>query len=96
MFHTYIEDLQMMTHKIPGTSRKRELNVIIEDDENICASCHKGINSQLWKEFDWKLNMRFLLHLPVSLQMYKNYLWQHIGGNVGKWETIHIYFEIIL
>lgn len=38
-----------------------ELNTIIEDEmwANICASCHKGISSQIWKELDWKLIMRF-------------------------------------
>lgn len=31
-----------------------ELNVIIEDSTwmHIWTGCHKGINSQLWKEFD--------------------------------------------
>ncbi len=38
-----------------------ELNTIIEGDmwTNICASCHKIIRSQIWKEFDWKMKMRF-------------------------------------
>lgn len=41
--------------------RELELNTIIGDDswENICSRCHKGIGSQLWKEFDWKVKMRF-------------------------------------
>ncbi|KAF7655423.1 hypothetical protein LDENG_00056120 [Lucifuga dentata] len=38
-----------------------EMNIIMEDKnwEEVCLSCHKGINSHLWKEFDWKITMRF-------------------------------------
>lgn len=38
-----------------------ELNTIIEDDtwEELWKGCHKGINSQLWKEFDWKVKIRY-------------------------------------
>ncbi len=34
-----------------------ELNTIIEDD--LCERRHKGINSQLWKEFDRNVKMRY-------------------------------------
>lgn len=38
-----------------------EMNAIIEDSKwnDIWVGCHKGINSQLWKEFDWKVKIRF-------------------------------------
>ena len=38
-----------------------ELNAIIEDDswENICSRCHRGVGSQIYKEFDWKVKTRF-------------------------------------
>ena len=38
-----------------------ELNIIIEDGEweTMCIGCHKGINSNMWKEFDWKMKTRF-------------------------------------
>ena len=37
------------------------LNVIIEDGEweTMCTGCPKGINSNMWKEFDWQMNTRF-------------------------------------
>ena len=40
-----------------------ELNVIIEDTtwKDIWEGCHKGINSQLWKEFDWKIKIRYFV-----------------------------------
>ena len=38
-----------------------ELNTIIDDDtwEDICNVCLKGVCSQMWKEFDWKVKTRF-------------------------------------
>lgn len=38
-----------------------ELNVILDDDvwSNICSGCHKGVGSQVWREFDWKTKIRF-------------------------------------
>ncbi len=42
-----------------------EANTIIEDElwDKLCHRCHKGINSQQWKEFDWKIKMRYF-HTP--------------------------------
>ncbi len=43
-----------------------ELNTIIENEMwlNICGSCHKGISSQIWKEFGWKMKIRFF-RVPI-------------------------------
>ncbi len=43
-----------------------ELNTIIENEMwlNICAICHMGISSQIWKEFDWKMKIRFF-RVPI-------------------------------
>ena len=48
-----------------------ELNIIIEDAvwESLCVGSHKGINSQLWKEFDWKLKIRFF-NTPFLISKY--------------------------
>ena len=37
-----------------------ELNIIIEDGEweTMCIGCHKGTNSNMWEEFDWKMKMK--------------------------------------
>lgn len=51
-----------------------ELNVIIEDMtwENVCEISHKGINSNLWKEFDWKTKIRYF-RTPLEIsRFYKN------------------------
>ncbi len=51
-----------MTHFIPKINWELELNTTIEDEMwlNICASCHKCISSQIWKEFDcWKMKIIF-------------------------------------
>ena len=49
-----------------------ELNTVIEDEvwENVCTGCHGGLQSQLWKEFDWKVKMRFF-RTPVTASPYK-------------------------
>lgn len=38
-----------------------ELNIIIDDGEweTMCIRSRKGINSNMWKEFDWKMKTRF-------------------------------------
>lgn len=48
-----------------------ELNIIIEDDtwEEICSSCHRGIGSQQWKEFDWKAKLRYFM-TPLTISSY--------------------------
>ena len=48
-----------------------ELNVIIEDSTwvDICTGCHRGISSQLWKEFDWKVKIRYF-NTPFIISSY--------------------------
>lgn len=50
---------------------KMEFNVTIEDGtwEDTDMSCHKGINSNTWKEFDWKTKVRFL-RTPLLISSY--------------------------
>lgn len=45
-----------------------ESNTIIEDElwDKLCKCSHKGINSQQWKEFEWKLKMRYF-HTPLAM-----------------------------
>ena len=49
-----------------------ELNTTIDDDtwEDICTACHKGVGSQMWKEFDWKVKIRFF-RTPLSINVYE-------------------------
>ena len=72
------------------------INVIIEDSEwnDMWAGCHKGINSQLWKEFDWKVKIRFF-NTPLIISTYvKNsstaLCWRKCG-NTG--DTTHIFWD---
>ena len=62
-----------------------ELNVIIEDEywETMCRGCHKGINSPMWKEFDWKTKIRFFKTPSVVAKFLDNptaiYCWTKCG-----------------
>ena len=49
-----------------------ELNIGMEEDiwKEICVKCHGVIQSQLWKEFDWKVKMRFF-RTPKTACPYK-------------------------
>ncbi len=73
-----------------------ELNTIIEDDmwTSVCASCHKGISSQMWKEFDWKMKMRFF-RVPLVVAKFDSssqlaQCWRGCG-DVGDY--VHIFWE---
>lgn len=72
-----------------------EINVIIEDSEwrDIWAGCHKGINSQLWKEIDRRLNIRFFnTHFIISSYV-KNPNAALCWRNVEILETTHIFWD---
>lgn len=49
-----------------------ELNTMVEDNawENTCSRCHVGVGSRLWKEFDWKMKMRFF-RTPLAVSALK-------------------------
>lgn len=73
-----------------------ELNVVIEDEEweTICIGCHKGINSNMWKEFDWKMKTRFFRTPLVVSKFIDNpngkYCWRECGM-VG--DHSHIFWD---
>lgn len=73
-----------------------ELNIIIEDEEweTICNGCHKDINSNMWKEFDWKTKTRFFKTLLVISKFVDNpatmYCWRGCGM-VG--DHSHIFWD---
>jgi len=73
-----------------------ELNTVIEDEMwiNICAGCHKGISSQMWKEFDWKMKIRFF-RVPLVVAKFDStsplsQCWRECGM-VG--DDVHIFWE---
>ena len=37
--------------------------------EGLCVGSHKGMNSQLWKEFDWNLKIR-IFNTPFLISKY--------------------------
>lgn len=51
-----------------------ESNSIIEDEQwdKLCEGSHKGINSQMWKEFSWKIALRFFRTPFVISRFVKN------------------------
>ncbi|KAM7369499.1 hypothetical protein PAMP_000739 [Pampus punctatissimus] len=72
-----------------------ELNAIIDDNswENICSRCHKGVGSQLYKEFDWKVKIKFFrapLTTFVSKNNPSNKCWRNCGM-VG--DHTHIFWD---
>ena len=73
-----------------------ELNIIIEDGEweTMCIGCHKGINSNTWKEFDWKMKTRFFKTPSVVAKFIDNpaaiYCWRKCGM-VG--DHLHIFWD---
>ena len=73
-----------------------ELNIIIEDGEweTMCIGCHKGINSNMWKEFDWKMKTRFFKTPSVVSKFADNpaaiYCWRRCGM-VG--DHSHIFWD---
>lgn len=48
-----------------------EANIVIEDElwDKLCYRCHKGIKSQQWKEFDWKIKIRYF-HTPLFISKF--------------------------
>lgn len=72
-----------------------ELNAIIEDEawEKTCLASHKGIGSQMWKEFDWKVKLRFF-RTPLKVSRFSNTApntcWRNCGM-VG--DHAHIFWD---
>uniref|UniRef100_A0A8C5HTH9 Uncharacterized protein n=1 Tax=Gouania willdenowi TaxID=441366 RepID=A0A8C5HTH9_GOUWI len=60
IYHKLLMDVSDNTQNIKQ-QWEMELNVILDDDTwgNVCPDCHKGVGSQMWKEFDWKTKIRF-------------------------------------
>ncbi len=60
----------------------------------ICEGCHKGINSQLWKEFDWKVKNLYF-NTPYVISTYVKELsvvlcWRKCG-KIG--DHTHIFWD---
>ena len=72
-----------------------ELNTTIDDDtwEDICTACHKGVGSQMWKEFDWKVKIRFF-RTPLKVSMFKNNATDKCWRNCGMvGDHTHIFWD---
>lgn len=72
-----------------------ELNVTLDDDTwvDVCSGCHKGVGSQMWKEFDWKSKIRFFrtpLKCFRSGNSGSNKCWRNCGL-VG--DQTHIFWD---
>lgn len=70
-------------------------NVTFDDEtwENVCIGCHRGVGSQLWKEFDWKFKIRFFrtpLKSFLSKSGVSNKCWRKCGL-VG--DQTHIFWD---
>lgn len=72
-----------------------EANIIIEDEDwlKACHICHKTSNSPIWKEFGWKVTMRFFRTPSVTCHFSKNksnLCWRNCK-NVGDYS--HIFWD---
>lgn len=73
-----------------------EMNIVFEEDEweDVCTRCHKGINSNMWKEFDWKTKIRFFRTPLVVSKFVDNPnakdCWR-VCGSVG--DHTHIFWD---
>ena len=72
-----------------------ELNTIVNDEtwENVCTACHRGIGSQLWKEFDWKVKVRFF-RTPLVTSTFKNSSGNKCWRNCGMvGDHTHVFWD---
>ncbi len=68
-----------------------ELNIVTEDGEweKIRMGCHKGINSNMWKEIDWKMKMRlFKTPLVVSTFIDNPVAMNPLGAEWNDWQPL--------
>lgn len=61
-----------------------EMNVIIEDEEwrEVCESGHKLTNCPIWKEFNWKIKMRYFKTPSITStfdERNNNLCWRNCG-----------------
>lgn len=61
-----------------------EHRVILNDDvwEDVCLGCHKGVEKQVWREFDWKMRTRLfrtLLKCFYTNTNIRNQCWRNCG-----------------
>jgi len=72
-----------------------ELNVSLDDDvwDDICSGCHKGVGSQIWREFDWKTKIRFF-RTPLKSFLTKSTMNDKCWRNCGLvGDQAHIFWE---
>lgn len=72
-----------------------EMNVVIEDQEweQLCERGHKLTSSPAWKEFMWKVNVRYFKTLLIISKFDKtktNLCWRHCG-QIG--DLTHIFWD---
>lgn len=70
-----------------------EMNSIIEDEtwEYVCEEGHRVTNSPLWKEFNWKLKMRYF-RTPLLVAKFDKAKQIYAGGIVKTLETTYTFF----
>lgn len=86
-----------MSGSDPGIKEKWELemNIIFEDQiwEQICESGHKLTSSPTWKEFNWKLNVRYF-KTPFIISKFDktktNLCWRQCG-HIG--DHTHVFWD---
>lgn len=95
IYKRLINDTLQNTESIKG-KWELELNILITDNvwEELCINCHKGLNSQLWREFDWKLKIRYF-NTPLIISRYVKepnveLCWRNCG-NIG--DHSHIFWD---
>lgn len=74
-----------------------ELNVDISEDtwDEICTGAHLVTNSNSWREFKWKVIMRFFWTTIIVAKMgpaYSNTCWRNCGMQIGN--HTHIFWTL--
>lgn len=73
-------------------------------DDSVCSGCHKGVGSQVWREFDWKTKISFF-RTPLKSFLTKSSMSDKCWRNCGLvgdqthicWDcpTIHSFWKDI-
>lgn len=96
IYQTLLVDMSDNTYHIKQ-QWEMELNIILDDVtwESVCCSCHRGVGSQMWKEFDWKVKLRFF-RTPLKTFLSKSSVcdkcWRGCGF-VG--DQTHIFWDCV-
>ena len=95
LYKRFPSDIFQNTYDIKETW-ELESNTVIDDEmwDKLCNTSHKGINSQQWRELDWKLKTRFFYTPLVISNFAKDSSTALCWRNCGKiGDHTHIFWD---